>query len=91
MPKDKELAKRWKNSKIREISLSLKNFKGSTVQYAFDKDSRVYSVKVTFKGQPYILTMKAGQNSLDMLLTDLKGSIVEHVYQDGSKAGFTQK
>lgn len=91
MPKDPELAKKWKGSKIRAIASSLKNFKGCAVQYAYNADNKIYSVKVNFQGKSHVLTIKVGPNGLDMMLTDPKGNIVEHAYQSGSQVGFTVK
>jgi hypothetical protein len=88
MPKDPELAQEWKNSRIREISSSLKNFKGSSVQYAYDKQDQLYSVKVDLRGKPYILTLKVGPTSMDMMLTDVDGKVLEHASQSGSLVRF---
>ncbi len=91
MPKNSELSKKWRNSKIRQIATNKKNFKGCAVQYAYNEDDRIYSVKVNLKGQPYVLTVKVGKDSLEMMLTDSKGTLLEHAYQNGSQLGFKEK
>ena len=88
MPKKSELLDALDNSKIKEISASLKNFKGCSVKYAYDKENQVYSVRVDLQGRPYILTTKVGPKIVEMILTDLKGNLVEHAYQNGKDVVF---
>lgn len=88
MAKDSKLVSEWDKSKIKEISSSLKNFKGCSVKYAYNKDDQVYSVKVDLKGRPYVLTTKVSPNGVEMILTDLEGNVVEHAYQNGKNVGF---
>lgn len=88
MSKDSKVLDEWKNSRIKEISSSVKNFKGCSVKYAFNKEDQVYSVKVDLKGKPYVLTTKVGPKSVEMVLTDLSGNVIEHAYQNGKDIGF---
>ena len=70
--------------------MSLKDFKGCDVQYAYGKDSQVYSMKVNFKGKPMILTVRVGKDIMDMTLTDMNGKVMEYIGQKGDKVEFTK-
>ncbi len=61
--------------------MSLSDFKNCDVRYAYDKESKVYSVKVNFKGKPLILTLRVGKDLMDMTLTDSDGNEVEYLGQ----------
>ncbi|MFA6530689.1 MAG: hypothetical protein WCT31_03075 [Candidatus Micrarchaeia archaeon] len=86
----KQMARDWKKSKIRTISNSLKNFKNAEVQFAYDKDGKIYSVMANLEGQPLVLTLKISQKRMEMMLTDKNGSLLEHVYQEGNVMNFTK-
>jgi hypothetical protein len=90
MPKNQKLAKDWESSKIRAIASTLKSFKGASVQYAYDKKQQIYSVSANLDGKPYILSLRIGPESMEMMLTDRQGNIVEHVAQTGSDIKFIQ-
>ena len=70
--------------------MSLKDFKNCDVQYAYDKDTTIYSVKVVFKGKPMVLTIRVGKGLMDMTLTNKDGHIVEHIEQNGRAVTFDQ-
>lgn len=91
MPKNPKLAKDWEASRIRAIASSLKSFKGAGVQYAYDKKQQIYSVSANLNGKPYILSLRIGPDSMEMMLTDKEGNIIEHVAQMESDIKFIKK
>lgn len=44
-----------------------------------------YSMEITLKGQPRILTIQVSGDSMDIILTDLQGNKIEHMHQEGDK------
>jgi hypothetical protein len=85
---DPKIVNAWKNSKMRAISASLKNFKGCNVKYAYDQKTKVYSVSAVLDGKAYIITTKIGPNSVEMMLLDKQGNFVEHMAHVGSQLTF---
>ncbi|MEK6981326.1 MAG: hypothetical protein AABX38_00210 [Candidatus Micrarchaeota archaeon] len=70
--------------------MSIKDFKNCDIHYAYNQDTKVYSISVMFKGKPAILTMRTGKEITDMTLTDKEGNIIEYLGQSKGKATFTQ-
>lgn len=68
--------------------MALKDFKNCDVKYAYDKNNKVYSVKVMFKGKPMILTMRVGQDIMDMTLTDMDGNEIEYIGQNKKQLAY---
>lgn len=84
LPKDSEMAVALKNAQIP------KNIKD--VQIAKVSEERdMYSVAITLNGTPRILTIVLGPKSLDVMLTDLKGTPIEHLEQGASGKIFFSK
>jgi hypothetical protein len=46
-------------------------------------DEEVYSMEITFKGKPRILTIRVSDGFMDVMLTDLKGNEIEYLKQEG--------
>ena len=44
-----------------------------------------YSMEITLKGQPRILTIRVSGDSMDVILTDLQGNKIEYMRQEGNK------
>ena len=44
-----------------------------------------YSMEITLKGQPRILTIQVTDKSMDIMLTDLTGNEIEYLHQEGNK------
>lgn len=85
---DPKIVQGWKNSKLRSISSSLKNFKDCSVKYAYDKQTKIYSVSAIFQGKPYIVTTRIGPNGVEMMLTDKAGNLIEHMAHIGNSVSF---
>ncbi|MBI5051277.1 hypothetical protein HZC08_00815 [Candidatus Micrarchaeota archaeon] len=45
----------------------------------------LYTMKITLKGEPRVLTIRLGEKGMDVILSDLKGKMIESFQQDGSK------
>lgn len=45
---------------------------------------KIYTMKVTLKGEPHILTVRIGNEYMDIMLTDDKGNMVEYLKQEGN-------
>lgn len=63
--------------------------KGSKFEYAYDKDRKIYSVKVFLNKQPRILTMIVGNNYIEYSLTDKEGEVLEVLRQEGANLQVT--
>ncbi|HIH22699.1 MAG: hypothetical protein AABW86_02075 [Candidatus Micrarchaeota archaeon] len=50
----------------------------------------IYSMKITLKGEPRVLTIRVGDKGTDVLLTDGKGKTIEYFKQEGSKVTITK-
>jgi len=70
--------------------MTIKDFKGCKSQYAYDKDSQIYTMKVMFKGKPVIITVRIGKELTDLTVTDLEGNILEYMGQKGDKFQYTK-
>jgi len=44
-----------------------------------------YSMEITLKGQPRILTIRVSEKFMDIMLTDLKGNQIEYMRQEGNR------
>lgn len=72
------------NSKLKTIIGDKRNFIGSKVEYAHDKDREIYSIKLLMRrGEEYIVTLTVGENSVEMALSDRDGNILEHMLHEG--------
>ena len=60
------------------------NFQEGDVKYAHTDKEEIYSVAVFLKSRPRILTLKIGEGSLEMLLTDKRGKEIEYLTHEGS-------
>jgi hypothetical protein len=50
----------------------------------------LYSMEITLKGQPRILTIGVSEKSMVITLTDLKGNEIETVLQEKGKISIAQ-
>ena len=46
---------------------------------------KIYSMEITLKGQPRILTIRVSEGFMDIMLTDLSGNEIEYLRQEGDK------
>lgn len=58
--------------------------KGSKFEYAYDRNRRIYSVKVSLNKKPRLLTMIVGTGYLEFSLADLQGNVLEVLKQEGN-------
>jgi hypothetical protein len=49
----------------------------------------IYSMKLTFKGEPRILTIAVSEKALVTMVTDEKGKEIETIRQEGDKITIT--
>lgn len=69
--------------------LKINPFKGCEIQYAYGKDTDIYSVRVKFPYEPVrILTVKIGKDSTELSLADEKGNPLQVLEQKGSHIVF---
>ncbi|GEM_PF-2074413 len=65
--------------------------KNAKMQYAYDKNSKIYSAKffvdVGKKKEERIFTMRVSKDSLEYSIADSKGTVLEMIKQEGSKLG----
>ena len=61
----------------------------SKTKIAKIKDGDIYSMEVTLKGKPRILSLRASNSYMDVALTDLEGKLIQYYKQDGSKVIIT--
>jgi hypothetical protein len=80
---NEEFLKFIENSRIKEILGDRKNFVGSKVEYAHDKNHNIYSISINMrKGKNYLLTLVVGDESVEMALSDEEGNIIEHMLHE---------
>ncbi|HID72829.1 TPA: hypothetical protein EYP38_02705 [Candidatus Micrarchaeota archaeon] len=73
-------------SKFKKILNDRKNFIGSKVEYAHDKNRNIYSINIKMsRGDSYLLTLIVGDHSVEMALSDRDGNVIEHMLHDGDK------
>ncbi len=78
-----ELKKFIKNSRLKKLLSDPKNFIGSKVEYAHDKNRNIYSINVKLqRGVEYLITLIVGDDSVEMALTDKDGNILEHMLHE---------
>lgn len=65
-----------------------KYFKGCKIQYAYDKNQDIFSVKINLNNKPRILTARAGRNFMELSITDTSGNVREVLRQDGSTLSY---
>jgi len=46
---------------------------------------QIYSMEITLKGQPRVLTIRVSEKFMDIMLTDLKGKQIEYMRQEGNR------
>lgn len=63
-------------------------FKGCKVQYSFDNNEKVYSVKVFLEGKPRIMTLRVGADFTELSLADLNGKLLEILREKKGKVSF---
>ena len=49
-------------------------FRNAKMQYEYDGEQRVYSVKVMLENRPRIITMRIGENFTELSISDLSGN-----------------
>lgn len=47
--------------------------------------NNIYSMEITLKGQPRILTIQVSEKSMDIMLSDMQGNEIEYLSQQGNK------
>lgn len=52
-------------------------FENAKIQYAYDKEHKIYSMVVWLNKQPRILTFRVGKNLVEVSLADLNGNVLE--------------
>ncbi|MFH1394480.1 MAG: hypothetical protein ABII71_03565 [Candidatus Micrarchaeota archaeon] len=73
-------------SRLKKILEDRKNFIGSKVEYAHDKNRNIYSISIQMRrGENYLVTLIVGDHSVEMALTDRNGDVIEHMLHDGDK------
>jgi hypothetical protein len=70
----------------------IKILKGAKMQYAYNKDTRIYSAKFFIelpnkKKEERIFTMRVSKDFLEYSIADAKGNVLEMIKQEGSKLG----
>ncbi|MBI2079490.1 hypothetical protein HYT84_01900 [Candidatus Micrarchaeota archaeon] len=50
---------------------------------------QIYTMKITLKGEPRVLTIRVGESGMDVMLTDKSGKELEYFKQEGNQIGFT--
>lgn len=50
----------------------------------------IYTMKITLKGEPRVLTVRVGEKGMDIMLTDLKGNEIEYFKQEGATVSFSK-
>ncbi len=63
--------------------------RGSKFEYAYDKDRKIYSVKVFLNKEPRILTMIVGGTYLEYSLSDEGGNVLEVLRQEAGNLQVT--
>lgn len=52
-------------------------FENCKYQYAYNQRQKIYSAKVSLDNRPRILTLRIGQNFMELSLTDQDGNVLE--------------
>jgi hypothetical protein len=66
-------------------------FDNCKCQYAYNQRQRIYSTKVTLDNRPRVITLRIGENFMELSLSDLDGNILEMARQeDGEGASFSK-
>jgi hypothetical protein len=47
-------------------------------------ESEVYSMELTFKGKPRILTIRISGEAMEIMVSDLQGNQIEYIKQEGN-------
>lgn len=86
---NRELMEFISKSKLKKLLSDQKNFIGSKVEYAHDKNRNIYSIKLKMKkGEEYTITLAVGGESVEMALSDKDGNIIEHMLHEGENVVF---
>ena len=69
-----------------QISEALKDAsKGKILDVKANMEQGIYSMQITLRGRPAILTLRDSGNSFEIMLTDKLGKQIEYLKQEGNK------
>jgi hypothetical protein len=63
-------------------------FKQADVQHTYDKEQKIYSVKVVLNNKPRILTLRVGNDFTEISLADEKGNLLEVLSEKDGRVFF---
>jgi len=66
-------------------------FENAKIQYAYDKENKIYSMVVWLDKQPRILTFRVGKNLVEASLADLNGNVLEVLSHENGQLKYMGK
>lgn len=73
---------------LHKISTGLRKediFEGCKVQYGYDPKQNVYSISANLYGRPRIITVRVGENFMEISLANSKGRLLEIIRQEDDR------
>ncbi|MEW6035425.1 MAG: hypothetical protein AB1529_02330 [Candidatus Micrarchaeota archaeon] len=74
-----------RDSEMMRIAANPEAFENCKVQYGYNQRQRIYSVATEFDGRPRILTVRVGENFMEMSLADRQGTVLETMRQEDGR------
>jgi hypothetical protein len=83
--RDMTLRSNVRDSEMMRIAANPEAFANCQVQYGYNQRQRIYSVATEFDGRPRILTVRVGENFMEMSLADRQGNVLETMRQEDGR------
>ncbi len=82
---DMGMRRNARDSEAMRLASNSDAFANCEVQYAYNQRQKIYSIRTEFDGRPRILTVRVGENFMEMSLADKQGNPLEMWRQEDGR------